>query len=91
MAPALGVAAPQTGAGYVCLDAGPLIGFNDTKRLDWLSDWFGPVAYAPEAVVVLELNKRPKQNNPTTSAPWLYWVKPHPDDAQLVADMLRRF
>lgn len=91
MAPALGSAAPKLGAGFVCLDAGPLIDFNDAKRLDLLEAWFAPIAYTPEAVVTLELAKRPKQNNPTTSAPWLHWVKPHPNDAQLVAELLRRF
>lgn len=81
----------QTGPGFVCMDAGPLISFNDTKKTDLLSEWFDPVLYTPEAVITLELKKRPRQNAPTIGAPWLIWVPPDADDTALIADMLRRF
>lgn len=91
MTPALGTSAPQTGASYVCLDAGPLINFNDIQAVDRLGSWLAPLAYTPEAVIKMELNKRPRQNAPVIAAPWLLWVPSHPDDAELVAKLLNRF
>lgn len=91
MAPSLEGEAPETGPGFVCFDAGPLISFNDVQRLDLLADWFGPTAYAPSFVVAQELKRRPKQNAATIAAAWLQWVPSHPDDTQLVADLLKRF
>jgi len=41
MAPPLGEGAPQTGARFVCFDAGPLIDFNDADKLDLLAEWSG--------------------------------------------------
>src|ERR1700683_4104806 len=91
MSPALGHGTPKTGPGYVCLDAGPLINFNDADATEILGAWLGPVAYTPEAVIELELKKRARQNAPTINAPWLYWAPSHSDDVALVADLLNRF
>ena len=91
MAPALTGAAPSTGATFICFDATPLTSFNDTGSLDLVGEWLKPVAYTPFAVIDLELKKRPKQNAPTIAADWLHWVPSHPDDTQLVADLLKRF
>jgi hypothetical protein len=91
MTPTLGQDAPNTGASYLCLDAGPLINFNDADATDLLGDWLGPTAYTPEAVIELELKKRANQNAPIIGAPWLYWVPSHTDDTRLVANLLKRF
>lgn len=91
MAPELGSTPLQTGPAFVCLDAGPLIYFNDTDRLDRLEQFFGPTAYTPQAVIELELMQRPKQNAPVLALDWLQWVPSHPDDAELVARLVRRF
>lgn len=91
MSPELGATAPQTGASFVCLDAGPLISFNDIQATHLLGEWLAPVAYTPLAVIEQELKKRPRQNAPIIAADWLLWVPSHPDDAQLVSDLLKRF
>jgi len=91
MTPVVDLAVVQSGDDYVCFDAGPLISFNDTGRLGWLEEWFSPVAYTPQAVIELELKKRPKQNGTVVSASWLYWVPSHIDDAALVARLVRQF
>lgn len=90
MSPELGATAPQTGAGHVCLDATPLIAFNNSDKVELLGQWLG-VAYSPLAVIEKEIKKHPRQSKPTLEAPWLMWVPSHPDDTQLVADLLKRF
>ncbi|MGI8624550.1 MAG: hypothetical protein ACR2NB_13960 [Solirubrobacteraceae bacterium] len=81
----------RTGPEYLCLDAGPLINFNDIRATEQLGEWLAPVAYTPRFVINQELGGRPKQNAPTISAPWLGWVPSHPDDNALVTKLVLRF
>jgi len=75
---------------FLCLDATPLISFNDIKQTDLLGEWL-PVAFTSIAVIELELKKRARQNHPTISAPWLWSVPSHPDDTELISELLKRF
>ena len=84
MTPPLGDTTPPTGPMFLCLDATPLISFNDIKQTDLLGEWL-PVAFTSIAVIELELKKRARQNHPTISAPWLWSVPSHPEDTELIS------
>jgi len=90
MSPLVDAGQLETGAGYLCFNATPLIHFNGAGALDALKG-LAPVTYTPEGVIELELKKRPVDNADVIRAPWILWAPPHPDDSALTTQLHRRW